>query len=97
MSSMLNDAKETNYELISELGRRYKTYRKALKMSQKQVSDKTGVSLFTISAFENGKGQGLSLSHFAALLEALDLRRNLSELVPEIPSLDPERMWFRKK
>lgn len=94
---MIGNTKETNFELISELGRRYKTYRKALKISQKQVSDKTGVSLFTISAFENGKGQGISLSHFAALLEALDLRDNLSEIVPEIPSLDPEKMWFQRK
>lgn len=94
---MLDNTRETNYELISELGRRYKIYRKALKMSQKQVSEKTGVSLFTISAFENGKGQGISLSHFAALLDVLDLRGGLSEIIPEIPSLDPERMWFRKK
>lgn len=94
---MIDSAKETNFELISELGRRYKTYRKALKISQKQVSDKTGISLFTISAFENGKGQGISLSHFAALLEVLELRDNLSEIVPEIPLLDPERMWFKTK
>lgn len=94
---MFDDTRETNFELITEIGRRYKTYRKALKMSQKEVAEKTGISLFTISAFENGRGQGISLSHFAALLEALDLRGNLSETVPEIPSLDPERMWFKTK
>lgn len=94
---MFDDTRETNFELITEIGRRYKAYRKALKMSQKEVAEKTGISLFTISAFENGRGQGISLSHFAALLEALDLRGNLSETVPEIPLLDPERMWFKTK
>ena len=53
----------TNFDTIALLGQRFRTYRKALHISQQQLHEKTGVSLFTISSFENGKGQGLSLSH----------------------------------
>lgn len=87
----------TNFDTIALLGRKFKTYRKAIHMSQQQLHKKTGVSLFTISSFENGNGQGLSLSHLLSLLNALDLGASFSELIPDIPSIDPEKMWKKKR
>ena len=87
----------TNFDTISLFGQRYKLYRKALHISQRQLHKKTGVSLFTISSFENGKGQGISLSHLLSLLNALDLGSTFLELIPDIPAIDPEKMWNRKK
>ena len=87
----------TNFDTIALLGQRFKAYRKALRISQKQLHNKTGVSLFTISSFENGKGQGLSLSHLLSLLNALEIGNTFMDLIPDVPSIDPEKMWNRKK
>lgn len=87
----------TNYDTIAMLGQRFKTYRKALHISQRQLHEKTGVSLFTISGFENGKGQGISVSHLLSLLNALDLGSAFMDLIPDIPAIDPEKMWKKKR
>ncbi len=87
----------TNFDIIALLGQRFRTYRKALHISQQQLHEKTGVSLFTISSFENGKGQGLSLSHLLSLLKALGLDDTFMDLVPDIPAIDPEKMWNKKR
>lgn len=81
------------YDVIADTGKRFRNYRRALKISQYQLHVKTGVSMFTISNFENGKGQGISLSHFLLLLNALDLTDVFADIVPEIPSVDPEKIW----
>lgn len=87
----------TNFDTIALLGQRFKIYRKALHVSQRQLHEKTGVSLFTISSFENGNGQGMSLSHLLSLLNALDLGFTFLELIPDIPAIDPEKMWKKKR
>ena len=87
----------TNFDTIALLGQRFKAYRKALHISQQQLHKKTGVSLFTISSFENGKGQGLSLSHLLSLLNALEIGNTFMDLIPDIPSIDPEKLWNKKK
>jgi len=87
----------TNFDSIATLGQRFKAYRKALHVSQMQLHNKTGVSLFTISSFENGKGQGLSLSHLLSLLSALGLENAFLDLVPDIPGIDPEKLWKKKR
>ena len=87
----------TNFDTIALLGQRFRTYRKSLHISQRQLHEKTGVSLFTISSFENGKGQGLSLSHLLSLLNALGLDDSFLDLVPDIPAIDPEKMWKNKR
>ena len=87
----------TNFDTIALLGQRFKAYRKALHISQKKLHNKTGVSLFTISSFENGKGQGLSLSHLLSLLNALEIGNTFMDLIPDIPSIDPEKMWNKKR
>lgn len=87
----------TNFDTIALLGKRFKTYRKALHISQRQLHEKTGVSMFTISNFENGKGQGISASHLLSLLNALDLGSSFLELIPDIPAIDPEKMWRKKR
>ena len=87
----------TNFDTIALLGQRFKVYRKVLHISQQQLHKKTGVSLFTISSFENGKGQGLSISHLLSLLNALDIGNTFMDLIPDIPSIDPEKMWNKKR
>ena len=65
----------TPYESIVSLGEAFAKYRKSLKISQQRLHEMTGISIFTISQFENGKGQGLSLSHFLLLSVRLIRKR----------------------
>ncbi|MBQ7750811.1 MAG: helix-turn-helix transcriptional regulator [Bacteroidales bacterium] len=76
--------------------RRFKGYRKALGFSQQVIHRQTGVALSTISLFENGKGQGLSLSHFFLLLKALDLEMDPNMLIPSASRSDLARLWEKQ-
>ena len=59
-----------------------KGYRLDYPMTQKELADKSGVSLRTLNNFENGKG--ITLENFIKLLIALDLDRNLNVLIPDV-------------
>ena len=87
------DGINSPYESIISLGEAFAKYRKSLKISQQRLHEKTGISIFTISQFENGKGHGLSLSHFLLLMDAVGLDVVLSELIPIVSDIDPEKMW----
>lgn len=93
INSMYDDM-NTPYESIISLGEAFAIYRKSLKISQQRLHEKTGISIFTISQFENGKGHGLSLSHFLLLLDAVGLEVSLSDLIPIVSEIDPEKMWM---
>nr|WP_320058222.1 helix-turn-helix transcriptional regulator [uncultured Bacteroides sp.] len=55
---------QSNSDIIRELGTRFKDYRKRMGLTQKEVAAHTGLSVFTISTFENGTFTGLTLSSF---------------------------------
>jgi len=48
-------------DIIRELGKQYSNYRKRMKYTQKQVAEKSGLSVFTISSFENGSSTGITV------------------------------------
>lgn len=87
---------ETVFDKIVKLGLRFKEYRKALGVSQRELHRKTGVALSTISLFENGKGHGLSLSHFYLLLDALDLEMDSNVIIPEVFRGDLAKQWEKQ-
>ena len=84
-------------ELIIQLGKDFRKYRKALRLSQKEIQQKTGLSQFTISEFETGKNPGISLLNFCRLLEAVGCLDNLSHIIPEVPEIDLEKEWKKQK
>lgn len=90
------ERKGTVFDMIVALGLRFKEYRKALGISQQDIHRKTGVALSTISLFENGKGQGLSLSHFYLMLEALDLVPDQNALIPNAFRSDLAGQWEKQ-
>ena len=90
------DKFETVFDRIVALGTRFKEYRKALGLSQQNLHRKTGVALSTISLFENGKGQGLSLSHFYLLLEAPDLDTDPGLMIPQASRTDLAGQWEKQ-
>ena len=76
---------KTNPELIMELGSRFKEYRLTCRMTQKQVAEQAGVSLFTIKAFESGRAYNITIGSFLAMLRAINYLEEIEKLLPEIP------------
>jgi len=71
----------SNANVIQEIGVRLKKQRINKKMTQQQLAEKAGVSLFTIAQIERGKS--VSLSMLVAVLRVLRLLDNLDLLLPE--------------
>jgi transcriptional regulator with XRE-family HTH domain len=83
-------------ELISNLGRRFRDYRKRTGMTQKEVSHKSGLSVFTISSFEKGSGTGITMSSFLKLLRAIDCLDEIEKLLPPLPQ-SPRALYKKQK
>ena len=67
------------------LGERFKEYRMRCNLTQKEVSELSGVGLTTIHKFENGTAGNLSLSTFILLLKVIGQINYLDDLLPELP------------
>ena len=67
------------------LGTRFKDYRLRSNMTQKDVSEQSGISINTITKFENGTTGSMSLNTFLLLMKAIGCIESLSEMMPELP------------
>ncbi|MBR6423111.1 MAG: helix-turn-helix domain-containing protein [Bacteroidales bacterium] len=83
----------SNGELAAQLGDRFKNYRCALGLSQKQVAIQSGVSVMTIVRFERGQGNSIRLDNLIALLRAVQRLDDIAELIPEMP----QSLYAKKK
>lgn len=81
-------------DIIRELGKRYSTHRKRMGYTQKEVAQKTGLSVFTISSFENGSTTGITLASLIRLLRAIDSLEEIEKILPELP--ESPRELFKK-
>lgn len=70
-------------ELVRMLGTRFKEYRMRCNLTQKEVSELSGVGLTTIHKFENGTAGNLSLSTFILLLKVVGRINSLDNLYCE--------------
>ena len=84
-------------EIVAMLGRRFKDYRIGCDMTQKEVSEQSGLSVFTISGFENGTQTGLTMSSFIKLMRAIGEVGQMDELLPELPQSPSERYYELNK
>ncbi|MDR1381797.1 MAG: helix-turn-helix domain-containing protein [Tannerella sp.] len=82
-------------DIIRELGKRYCAYRKRMGHTQKEVAEKSGLSVFTISSFENGSSTGLTMASFIKLLRTIDGLEEIEKMLPELP-VSPREL-FRKQ
>ena len=73
-------------ELIKLLGTRFKDYRLRSNMTQREVSEQSGITITTIHKFENGASGNVSLGTFLLLLKAIGQIDALDELLPELPA-----------
>ena len=86
---------QSGSEIIRQLGKRYSDYRKRMGFTQKEVAEKSGLSVFTISSFENGSSTGVTLASFLKLLRAIDCLDDIEKLLPEQP--ESPRALFKKQ
>lgn len=72
-------------ELIRMLGTRFKDYRLRSNMTQKELSEQTGITVTTIHKFENGTSGNLSFGTFILLMKAIGRLDAIEGLLPELP------------
>lgn len=87
----------SNSDLVRLLGQRYRQYRISRQMKQTDVARQAGVSVFTLSQFENGKAANITLTNLIALLRAIEMLDGIEELLPELPMSPYELEKIRKK
>lgn len=85
MSYIDNLSFTTNQDIIALLCQRLKEYRLAARISQREMAEKSGVSLTTISHLEQGLNRNITLNNFISILRVLGLEQRLSDLLPELP------------
>jgi transcriptional regulator with XRE-family HTH domain len=83
---------QSGSDMIRQLGKRYSEYRKRMGNTQKKVAEKSGLSVFTISSFENGTSTGITLASFIKLLRAIDSLDEIVKLLPELPE-SPRKLF----
>ena len=83
---------QSGSDMIRQLGKRYSEYRKRMGFTQKKVAEKSGLSVFTISSFENGTSTGITLASFIKLLRAINSLDEIVKLLPELPE-SPRKLF----
>jgi transcriptional regulator with XRE-family HTH domain len=86
---------QSGSDIIRQMGKRYGDYRKRMGYTQKEVANRSGLSVFTISSFENGSSTGVTLASFIKLLRAIDSLDEIEKLLPKLP--ESPRALFQKQ
>lgn len=73
--------KLSNKEYLQMIGKRIKLYRVYSGISQKELEEKSGISVRTLSRLESGKS--IQLESFVKVLVALDLSENIELIIPD--------------
>ena len=87
---------QSGSDIIRQLGKRYSDYRKRMGFTQKEVAEKSGLSVFTISSFENGSSTGVTMASFIRLLRAIDYLEEMEKLLPELPE-SPRKLFMQQQ
>ena len=86
MEEILDIKSMPTVQIIQALGKRFKEYRIAARMTQKEVAEQSGVSLLTIRRFEQGYSYDIKLGNLIALLKAIDFADGIADILPEFPA-----------
>ncbi len=71
-----------NEIFLKQLGERIRRHRMQRNLTQKELAEKSGISIFTIAQME--KGNSVSMSMFVDVLRAMKLLNNFEYLLPEV-------------
>ena len=84
----------TPYEVSKEIAKRHRTIRNQLKISQKEMAERSGVSLGSLKRFENtGK---ISLESFLKLMHLLGRLSDFDNILTVKEDLDDIEKLFTK-
>ena len=72
----------SNSAIIEEVGKRLKDYRIRRKLTQQEVADHAGISIFSVAQIERGKA--VTMGVFLSVLRTLRLLENFEMFIPEI-------------
>lgn len=72
-------------EIIQSIGQRFKSYRLHLNKTQQEIATQIGLSVLTISNFENGKNTDISFKNVLKMLRAINELEPIQYILPEIP------------
>ena len=75
----------SNADLVAMLGERYKDYRIRMGKSQKEVAEFSGISVYTVSQFENGSARNLTLDSLFRMLRAIRMIEAVDKLLEPLP------------
>lgn len=92
---MIDFYASSNTEIIRQLGLHFKAYRIQCRMTQRELAEKTGVSVPTIRGFENGKSANLSLQVLLSLMRAVGQLEQMEQVLPELPQ-NPKDVFEKK-
>lgn len=81
--------------IIQLLGERIKAYRIEYPMTQKELADKSGVSVRSIQNFEHGGD--IQLSNLIKIIKSMGLGDNFTMLVPDVSQKPSMYLEKRKK
>ena len=88
---------KSNSEIISELGSRFREYRLFCNLTQKEVAEKSGVSIFTISQFEKGETRNIGFGTILSLLRSIGFLEEAEKLLPPLPTLPSQLKNSKEK
>lgn len=77
-------------EVLSEVGKRIKSFRKNAKMSQQELADRVGVSRVIISKIE--RGANTSMTTFLRIIKLFN-RIDALEEVLRVPTISPKQRF----
>jgi transcriptional regulator with XRE-family HTH domain len=84
-----------NAAIVLEIGKRLKNYRLKKKLSQQELAERAGISVFTVAQIEHGKP--VSIAMWVSVLRVLRLLDHLGLLLPEIGPSPIEMMKLKGK
>lgn len=88
---------KSNFQIAAETGERFKSYRLALRMTQKELSVQSGVSIMTIVRFERGECGSIKLDNLIALMRAIQRLDDIYSIIPEIPESLYSKKTFKQQ
>jgi len=75
----------SNTQILRMLGPRFRSYRLALNITQKEMAERAGISEATLRKFENGHLDNMTMTNFMSLLRQTGRLSELDSLLPEMP------------
>ncbi|MBP5675788.1 MAG: helix-turn-helix transcriptional regulator [Bacteroidales bacterium] len=84
---------ESNHDIVGLLGKEFRSYRLALRLTQKEVAERAGISVMTLVRFESGESSSLSLVNYLSLLRVIRKLETIMDTIPEMP----DSLYVRRK